>query len=336
MVGPLERLRHSAIVVSDERQNLVAKIVCREEVSPFEQLAYQDAEPDFDLIHPQRVFRRVGEHDAMGGIVQEGGIYITVPGMCKAMGLAANTQIRRMINTNKLRIRLRTLTLITRGGPQKVTCLNAKTVAFWLIGIESSKSKPAFQRKIDEYHDRIEGVAEGVFADVMGVQLSTPGDIGIAAPIDPRLIQLAEKYDQITAIADFIWDNRNAILTILRDIPTMRLQMDDFKLLLERVIDEQAALKDQVIKIDERIQGLIPAQEREMHDYVNALVKDGQKLPTPLTHDFVWGRLKHRFNVASYSDIPDTRFDAAMQYLRDLRAKIFGSGQMEQGGLFES
>lgn len=101
------------------------------------------------------------------------GIYITVPGMCRAMGLASNKQIRRIMNTIRLRAAARTLSIRTRGGFQDVTCLNVDGVSGWLIGIESAKAKPAFQAKIEVYHDKFKPQTQRAFTDTMNMDLVT-------------------------------------------------------------------------------------------------------------------------------------------------------------------
>jgi hypothetical protein len=43
----------------------------REEIAPLEQLAHQNTEPDFHLIHPGSVFGRVGKHYLVNWVVQK-------------------------------------------------------------------------------------------------------------------------------------------------------------------------------------------------------------------------------------------------------------------------
>jgi hypothetical protein len=69
--GPLDGFSHRAIVIRDERQDLVAQVVQREEIATFEQLAHQDTEPDFYLVHPGSVLGRVVQQHLVGGVVQK-------------------------------------------------------------------------------------------------------------------------------------------------------------------------------------------------------------------------------------------------------------------------
>lgn len=73
MISPFERFRHRAIKVVDECHDFLFQIIYGGEVATFEQFTHQDAEPDFDLVHPGGMLRRVVENRSMGGLSQEGG-----------------------------------------------------------------------------------------------------------------------------------------------------------------------------------------------------------------------------------------------------------------------
>src|SRR5690349_10184421 len=44
-------------------------------------------------------------------------------------------------------------------------------------------------------------------------------------------------------------------------------------------------------------------------------VRETKRLPQPLTYATIYGRLKHRFRVGSYSEVADSHFDELMAYL---------------------
>src|ERR1700730_5602020 len=72
LIGPLERLGHGAVEVVDKSQHLSAQVINGAEVAAPQELADQDAEPDFHLVHPRGVFGRVVEDNRMRRISQEG------------------------------------------------------------------------------------------------------------------------------------------------------------------------------------------------------------------------------------------------------------------------
>ena len=51
---------------------LVTQIVQRDEIASLEQLAHQDREPDFDLVHPGGMLGRVVQHDLVRWVMQKG------------------------------------------------------------------------------------------------------------------------------------------------------------------------------------------------------------------------------------------------------------------------
>lgn len=171
----------------------------------------QDIEPIFEIpsedVIEQRVIHFAGDDVILARCIS--GIYISIPGMCRAVGLHTNSQIRHMLNINRLRVALRKLSLRTRGGFQAITCLNVEDVPNWLIGIENAKAKPAFQAKMDEYYDKLKPQAQQAFADVMGIALKEPSPSTQAAiPIPQqtldRLLELAETYHQVKDITHFV------------------------------------------------------------------------------------------------------------------------------------
>lgn len=67
---------------------------------------------------------------------------------------------------------------------------------------------------------------------------------------------------------------------------------------------------------------------------VERIVRETRKLPQPLTYAMIYGRLKHRFRVGSYSEVADSRFDELMTYLRDELRHASSGAAPEQDSLF--
>src|SRR5581483_8058426 len=70
-ICPFDRFGHGAFVVLNERQDLVAQVLTRGKIAAFEQLAPQNTEPDFHLIHPGGMSGGIIQHHPMRWIVQE-------------------------------------------------------------------------------------------------------------------------------------------------------------------------------------------------------------------------------------------------------------------------
>src|SRR6266699_3981951 len=88
--------------------------------------------------------------DLAAALTPGGIIYISLPGMCKALGLLTRGQIRRIRETKSLTKGLRRIPLATRGGFQHANCLRVDKVALWLGGIQTNSMKN------EEYRLKIE------------------------------------------------------------------------------------------------------------------------------------------------------------------------------------
>src|SRR5207253_11144350 len=71
LIRPLERFGHRLIEVGNEGQDALPQVRNRREVPPLQQPAYQNAEPELDLVQPTAVLRCIEKADAMAGITQE-------------------------------------------------------------------------------------------------------------------------------------------------------------------------------------------------------------------------------------------------------------------------
>ena len=71
LIGPFERLCHCAVVVFNESQYLSFEILDGSKVASFDDLAHQDTEPNFDLVHPGSMFGCVMKDNAMRWLTQE-------------------------------------------------------------------------------------------------------------------------------------------------------------------------------------------------------------------------------------------------------------------------
>jgi len=266
--------------------------------------------------------------DDMIAALTKSGIYITLPGMCRAMSLKTQSQLQRILNTNRLRVHLRALTLKTRGGPQEVNCLHAEQVPMWLIGIESSKAKPAFQTKIDLFHDRLAPEAMRIFQDVVGMREIVPATTAPTVAADPAVYaRLVQQYDEL---AGLVLDLRDHVLS-LAQVPD---QLDQALRMLESLAQRQDETEHAVEKLEAKTAGLTAAQLAKVREAIEIIARDSAGKPTAMDYASVYRSLYRRFRVNSYKTIPETRFDEAMTYLRELWRKTASGAVPEQDNLF--
>lgn len=70
LVGPLARLGERAVDVVDEAEDALAQVFHGGKTAAFEQATDQDTEPDFKLVEPRGMLRRINKADAVRRIGQ--------------------------------------------------------------------------------------------------------------------------------------------------------------------------------------------------------------------------------------------------------------------------
>ncbi len=272
------------------------------------------------------------EGDELTAALSPGGvIYISLPSMCKALGLPTNTQIQRIKRTKSLIKGLRLIPLATRGGFQRANCLRVDKVALWLAGVETSRMKnDEFRNKVETYQEELAPVATQVFMRVMGLRTRD-----ITPSTDPQILALADRVDTLTEITTLV---REYMETLLEAQGHTSMQLEQAIHLLEALTNRQEVTETQVAKIDERTQRLTSAHGKDVQEIVDLIAatieKHSPNITTQLAHSMVYGRLKKRFRARSYIEIPDERFDEVMAYLRGELRKFSGGDLPGQGSLF--
>jgi hypothetical protein len=243
----------------------------------------------------------------------ESGIYISVQGLCKALGLDTTAQLNRMKRTRNLARGLRMIKLPTRRGVRDMACLRLSKVALWLASVETVRlTNPAAIEKIDRYQEELEPVALQVFMNTFAPQIAEP-----ATP--PVTITRAD----VQEVAGFLRDHLDMAFGHVDD------QLAYITHLLETLVGQEGEQDRTIAKIDQRTQGLSPRHKYAIKRIVDAIV-----LTCNVTYVQVYGPLKHRFHVAKYSEIPDEQFDEVQSFLTELGRKL-GNGDMpSQQSLF--
>jgi P22_AR N-terminal domain len=270
--------------------------------------------------------------DELAAALTPGGIvYISLPGICRALGLTVQPQLLRIKRTRSLLRGLRQIPLSTRGGFQRAYCLRVDKVALWLGGIETTRVKNEdFRLKIETYQEELAPAAMQVFMRVMGLRTRE-----ILPSTDPQILALADRVDTLTEITTLVYEYMG---TLLEAQGRTSMQLEQAIHLLEALTNRQEVTETQVAKIDERTQRLTSAHGEDVQEMVHliaaAIVKQSPNITTQLAHSMVFGRLKKRFRARSYIEIPDERFDEVMTYLRGELRKFSGGDLPGQESLF--
>ncbi|MDQ2810169.1 MAG: ORF6C domain-containing protein [Chloroflexota bacterium] len=265
-----------------------------------------------------------------------GNIYISLPGICQALGLNGQAQTRRVQRNAVLARGLQRILLATAGGPQAVFCLRIDKLGLFMAGLETSRLRPEFQGKIIAYQEELAPLATRLFLRTVGF---TTRDF--VPPDDIQGRALAAQIDHLTAVVGFLQEHLTDMQAAAGAVQGIVVRLDQAVRVLESLTDgqqqitaRQDATEDQVARIDERTAGLSPAHKRAVQTLVNRMIRATQGTRRPLDYSTIYGRLKHRFNVAAYGEIADEQFDQVMAHLRDqLRHATDGSAP-EQRPLF--
>lgn len=277
----------------------------------------------------QQVIPFMGD-DLAAALGTGGNIYLTLPGMCSALGLNVRGQLQRIQRTRTLSQGLRRISLQTRGGFQPINCLRIDLIALWLAGIQTKSIKSEFRDKIEAYQEELAPVATQVFMRVLGIRTAQV----IPTP-DPQIIALADQLDSLTEITTLLREHMEALLTAQGQTS---MQLEQAVQMLEALTNRQETTEKQVAKIDERTQRLTPEHGRAVQEAVEhvarAIVRKTPSVSLDQAHKMVYGRLKTSFHARSYIEIPDDRFEEVMTYLRSFWRRITSGEMPEQGSLF--
>ena len=115
-----------------------------------------------------------------------GNIYISLPGICHALGLNGQAQTRRVQRSAVLARGLQRIVLDTPGGSQAVWCLRIDKLGLFVAGLETNRIRPAFQGKIIAYQEELAPLATRLFLRTAGLTQRE-----LVAASDPQITDLA-------------------------------------------------------------------------------------------------------------------------------------------------
>lgn len=196
--------------------------------------------PAPERIMEQRPIPFMGDELA-AALTSGGNIYITLPGIARALGLNTQAQMRRILRTPALARGLQIIPLETPGGTQTVNCLRVDKVALWLAGIETSRVKPEFRAKIEAYQEELAPVAMQVFMRVMGLPATASAPTAPAAP-DPQVAAIAGQVESLGAVASLLREQLSSLLALPAQVDGLSQQIAQAVALLESLTNERKTL----------------------------------------------------------------------------------------------
>ena len=98
------------------------------------------------------------------GLAPDGLLYMSLPAICSALGVNARAQVRRIQRTQELQPGLRQLVIETRGGRQRINCLQVDRISAWLEGIQGETVK--FQQNLVACRQELADAARAAFPNL--------------------------------------------------------------------------------------------------------------------------------------------------------------------------
>lgn len=249
-------------------------------------------------------------------------IWIQLSKLIESLGLALNDQLDRINASEVMREGLRTLPVMTRQGVREALFLRLGLVPFYLATIQVNRVKPALREKLLRYQREAADVLYAYFL----------GDFGIIEPgtgLQPAqgLTPSEQAYEQAQLLANLARQQvlmEREIGNALEDVTGVREVMS---LQEERIGQLELTLGTQD-KITE-------AQATEIKEAITAIgaIKGEQSKNSSMvgpTIQAVWKMFYREFGVRVYHNLPRTRYEEAMEFLRGV-ARQFGV-ELDKGG----
>jgi hypothetical protein len=145
---------------------------------------------------------------------------------------------------------------------------------------------------------------------------------------------IMEQITDLMGVINLLREHLEALLILPGQVADLSIQVGETRVLVEALATRQDSTETRLEAVDERTQRLTPTHTRAAQEMVDRMVRETRKLPAPLTYAIIYGRLKHRFRVGSYKEVPDDRFDALVAYLRDELRRATNGETPEQENLF--
>jgi hypothetical protein len=255
--------------------------------------------------------------------------YVALRTFADYLGLDWSAQRQRTERDEVLASEVRPIVMTGADGRQReMLGLPLEYLPGWLFGVSPNRVRPELREKVMTYRR----YCFQTLWRAAQIELLRSG--ALAPSTNPQAVEITEQISALTDVVNLLREHLAGLIVLPGQVSGLSTQLDQAVNLLESLAERQEAADRQLTQIDARTQRLTPAHAREVQTMVERMVRETRKLPQPLTYAMIYGRLKHRFRVGSYSETSDDRFDELMTYLLDELRRATGGGAPEQGNLF--
>lgn len=224
-------------------------------------------------------------------------IYAGLTQMCNALGLDAQGQRRRLERHTVMSKGLKGVdNLSTPGGIQSGYVLRADLVPLWLSGIRVSAVKEEIRAKLEHFQEEAAAVLWEAFQE--GRLTTEPGFEDL----------LEQNTDAVQA-----YKMATAIVKLAKQQILLEGRLGDSELRLENVEERLTTLEEQLSGQDV----ITEAQASQLSQAVKAVAITLGKSTGRNEFGACYGEIYRRFNIASYRQLPRSKFEEAMAFLTE-------------------
>lgn len=231
-------------------------------------------------------------------------IYVPIRPICEMMEIDWSSQLRRIKRDPVLAKHLAGVVVMTTpdpetggGGPQTTNCLPLDYLNGWLFGINANRVKPEIKDRLIRYQEECYRVLAEAFRE--GRLTADPAFSDLLNSDSPA----AQAYKMASAIMQMARQQ----LLLESELETTKTQVQDNTQRLEVIEASLGAPGRQIT----------PEQATQISQAVKAIAMILSKRSGRNEYGGVYGELYRKFGVPSYRELPASKYDEAMHWLRE-------------------
>jgi len=270
---------------------------------------------------------------------EAGLIWVPLRRLCEAIGVDFRGQLAKVGGDPVMGEHLRRAPItLPDGRTYEMECLALKYVRAWLFSINPNRVREDVRDRLMQYQREVIEIIDRAFSRVApaldvefgvmeAMRENARQQIQLWDTIieEKRRLRMAEELlqehdDRLMDHENRLWQHEEALGGIVATLSALRAEQDQF---LSRASDIVRLLPPPTEPIG-------PAQKAAIKELVDDVVAAAQTHGVKLgqgRNDYpaVWGAFKQRFDIAKYDELPTSRYDEALAWLKHWLDQIRGS-----------
>ena len=240
--------------------------------------------------------------------VGDGQIYLSLRDLCVVLSLDLSSQRRRIRASSRLNPSLIRLRVRTPGGRQEQDFFLLDTISLWLMNVQERRVGAEAAQRLAYVQDYLEQAVRAAFAALTGLPESSSRhieDLHELERIDRAFGALAERQGAIE-------QSQDRARVAWRDLAAQVRSLTDRVQQLERQVTS---------KISDTQRGTI---YHMVQAWGTAKAAREPNHPRSAAYQTCWALVKARFKVSRYEDLPASRYDECIAFVRNAYHTLTG------------